>query len=104
MQKSIGADSTGGKRALDAAEAGYSDKVTVEIWGYQYKAFKRAAEILVGLGADADNTPEHILRAFCLIDDADDIVDLFLSSVDIPEEQLAAMKAAWRKQRDRLTA
>jgi hypothetical protein len=100
-------NSDGGKRAFEAAECEEVkdfDKVKVEIWGYQYKAFKRASEILVGLGADDDDTPEHIMREFALEDDASEIVELFLSGVEMQAEKLDAMKAAWEAQRDKLTA
>ena len=90
--------------AAGAVEVGDFDKVKVEIWGYQYKAFLRASEILISLGADDDDTPEHIMREFSMSDDVGDIVELFLSGVEMPDEKLAAIKAAWVEQRDRLTA
>jgi len=80
------------------------DKVPVEIWGYQYKAFQRAASIINTLGGDTDSTPEHILREFEMSDDTQGIVDCYLSGVDMPENELKIMKKKWRDNQKDLLA
>ena len=84
------------------AVIGDHDRVSVEIWGYQYKAFLRASEILAGLGGDKDNPAEHLIREFFLTDDVGEIVELFLDGVDMPSERLEAMRDAWYSQRKSL--
>lgn len=81
---------------------GDHDRVSVEIWGYQYKKFLRASEIIAGLGGGKDNTAEHLIREFFLQDNVGNIVDLFLDGADMPSERLEAMEEAWYSQRKSL--
>lgn len=81
------------KAAFETAECrevGDFDLIPVEIWGYQYKALLAAAAVIQQIGGDPDDTAEHILREFVMLDDVDMMVDLVADGV--PED----IGAVWK--------
>ncbi len=70
----------------------------VAITDSQWDALQMASRIIVECGAEADNTPEHLLREFVIGEKtAEELAEMFLDSVeDFPglEKARARFRAA----------